>query len=64
MRIVKFKATEIDENDWRGEVKVQGYYAVDYGTSKEDVKTKLIDHLVMENEISLGNYSLEETPTE
>ncbi len=60
MRIVRFKAKKIDDYDYRGEVKVAGYVAIDYDTSPEEVKTKLIAHLLEEGEIKQGNYQVEE----
>lgn len=64
MNIVTFKSTKVGEQDYRGEIQVRGYKAVDYGPSPEDVKTSLISHLLDEQEIKEGEYILEETPIE
>lgn len=63
MRTVRFDVKEIGDHEFVGEVKVLGYRAIDYGTSPEEVRQKLIEHLIEEDEIREGNYQVE-TSTE
>ncbi len=63
MKIVQFRSRKLDEEEYWGEVKVQGYTATEYGTSPEDVQDTLIKHLLEEDEIKVGEYTVE-TPTE
>lgn len=54
---------EKTETGYKGTAKVLGYTAEEHGSSPKDVEERLIDHLLEENEISEGNYQIEDTPT-
>lgn len=62
MRTVSFTTTQ-DGDIVRGEVRVRGFRAIDYGTSVDEVRNSLIAHLIDEQEIKDGDYTIEETST-